>query len=73
MLRPASGIGERDEEKSRVKPHVDPALLRHRRKFVAVVRRLVRSGMFRFLPVDEMKETVGAFFVQKKEWQKLDS
>ena len=48
-----------------MKTHVDQALLRHRRKFVAVVRRLVRSGLFRLLPAEEMKETVGVFFVQK--------
>ena len=48
-----------------MKSHVDPALLRQRRKFVAVVRMLVRSGLFRILPAEEMKETVGVFFVQK--------
>ena len=46
MLRPDSERDARDEERSRIKPHVDPALRRHRRKFIAVLKRLVSSGLF---------------------------
>ena len=55
---------KRDLASSRM---LDPALLRHRQNFIAVVKRLVSSGRFRLL----LGETVGVFFVHKNGKTKL--
>ena len=66
MLRSSSEESVRDAELAHIQPHTDPALRRSRRKYLAVVRRLVSSGLFRLIPADQAKEYVGIFFVTKK-------
>ena len=66
MLRPESEHVARDSELAGIRPHVDPSLLRSRRKYLAVVRRLLKSGLFRLIHAADRKEDVGIFFVAKK-------
>ena len=47
MLRPESEWETRDAELALIRPHIDPALKRSRRKYITVVRRLFSSGLFR--------------------------
>ena len=66
MLRPESEWEMREEELAQIRPHVDPALTRSRRKYLSVVRRLIHSGLFRLIHAADRKEEVGIFFVAKK-------
>ena len=61
MLRPESENGERDEEVSREAACRPSFASTPGKLYFAVVRRLVRSGLFRLLPAAKMKETVGVF------------
>ena len=49
MLRPDTEREMRDEELARIRPHTHPALMRGRRKYLAVVERLVSSGLFHII------------------------
>ena len=44
MLRLDSEWEARDLELARIKPHVDPALVRSKRKYISVAKKLVGSG-----------------------------
>ena len=65
MLRPASDADIVQEELLHIRPYVDPALLRSRHKYIALVRRLVATGLFIYLLDGDVKERSGIFFVTK--------
>ncbi|CAK0907840.1 unnamed protein product [Prorocentrum cordatum] len=65
MLRPSSDFLERQESLSPINPYWDPVLARSRRKFLRLMRALLRVGLVTLLPAGSSPEQVGMFFVKK--------
>ncbi|CAK0886357.1 unnamed protein product [Prorocentrum cordatum] len=67
MLRTSTDFLERQESLPSITPYWDPVLSRSRRKFLRLMRALLRIGLVALLPAGSAQEHVGMFFVKKGE------
>ncbi|CAK0882805.1 unnamed protein product, partial [Prorocentrum cordatum] len=65
MLRTSTDFLERQESLPSITPYWDPVLSRSRRKFLRLMRALLRVGLVTLLPAGSAQEHVGMFFVKK--------
>ena len=65
MLRPVEEAAAEDAALGEIRPYWDPVLQRNRRKFLTLVRHLLRLGLVVALPAGSAREHAALFFVKK--------